>query len=567
MTSRSGAGHLVAALRENGARCVFGVPGTQTVPIFEALRTSGLRTVLATSEVSAAFMAGGWARVSGEAGVCLTIPGPGFIWSLPGIAEALLDSVPLLVITVAPPDGPGCRFRQQEIAQSAVGGALVKEIVEVSQAHEVAPATRAALAATLRNEPGPVLLQLAGSSLTAESDPADSSTDQAVPPMPDFGELRRRVAAARRPVLFVGQGVRPCSEELRQLAEHLGAPVITTPAGRGTLPEDHPLAMGFDALAGSVGEANAFLAEADLVLVLGAKLGHNGTAGFGLRLAPEHLVHIDASRDVPGANYPASLALVAQVRDALSALLAPPPSRSAWPPDRLSAWRARLRTPAASWLEPRVSGSPERDAPGFFAGLRRALPREAVLVLDSGLHQIMARRHFEVLSPGGLLFPSDLQSMGFGVPSAIGARLSNPSRPIVALVGDGGFAMTGFELLTAVREGVSLVVIVFVDGVLGQIRMHQLRDYGAPHAVDLGRFDLELIANSLGAGYLEADADIEPIVREALSREGVTVIGVPVGDSPRIRRAAGIARLREGFRRAAGPTLIRWIKWILKRGA
>lgn len=564
----TGADRLVAALEQSGVRCVFGLPGTQTVPVFEALRKSRIRTVLATSEVSAAFMAGGWARVTGEPGVCLSIPGPGFTWSLTGLAEALLDSVPLLAITGGPPDTPaGRRFRQQELAQTAVAAPLVKRVLDVDRPEQVAALTRAAIAWSLHGEPGPVLLQLSARAMQGEAPAGAPDPDPALPstPRPSFEELKSRVAKARTPFLLVGQGAESSAAEVRLLAERLGAPVLTTPAGRGVLPEDHPLALGFDAVAAPVVPVNELLAEADLVLVLGAKLGHSGTAGFGLHLPAERLVQVDASAEIPGANYPVSLAVVAPVREAVRALLESPAAGSSWAASALTAWRSRVRTPTGEYLEPRVAGSARKDAAGFFGGLRRALPRDAVLVLDSGLHQLMARRHFPVLAPRSLLFPSDLQSMGFGIPTAVGARLAAPGRPVVALVGDGGFTMTGLEILSAVRERLDLVVIVFSDGMLGQIRLHQLQDYGAAHAVELGRLDLGLLAAALGARYAEVEDEIEAPVEQALREGGVTLIEVPVGDTARIRRSAAAARVRETLRRAAGPTLLRWVKGMLGR--
>jgi acetolactate synthase-1/2/3 large subunit len=205
-----------------------------------------------------------------------------------------------------------------------------------------------------------------------------------------------------------------------------------------------------------------------------------------------------------------------------------------------------------------VAGTAAGDARSFFLALRRALPAEAVLVLDSGLHQILARRYYSVQSAGGLILPTDLQSMGFAIPTAIGAQMAAPDRPVVALLGDGGFAMTAMELLTAVRERTRMVAIVFVDGAYGQIRMEQLANYGASHAVTLENPDLSLLAASVGARYeLAGETDFETAVRAALGHSGVTVIEVPVGDTFATRRAAAFARGREATRRLAGPRVFR----------
>jgi acetolactate synthase I/II/III large subunit len=174
--------------------------------------------------------------------------------------------------------------------------------------------------------------------------------------------------------------------------------------------------------------------------------------------------------------------------------------------------------------------------------------------LDSGLHQVLARRYYTVLSARGIIIPTDLQSMGFAIPTAIGARMGAPNRAVVALVGDGGFAMMGLELLTAARERISLVVIVFVDGVFGQIRMQQLASYGVGHGVSFQNPDFKLIAAAVGASYeFVGDNDIEAVVRAALDRSGITVIEVSVGDTPAIRRHAAFARSRQVTRLVTGP--------------
>jgi thiamine pyrophosphate-dependent acetolactate synthase large subunit-like protein len=217
--------------------------------------------------------------------------------------------------------------------------------------------------------------------------------------------------------------------------------------------------------------------------------------------------------------------------------------------------------------EPRITGTSGADASSFFRALRSALPSDAILVLDSGLHQMLARRYYEVRAVAGMVMPTDLQSMGFAIPTAIGAKLATPKRAVVALVGDGGFAMTALELLTAVRERLALVVIVFVDGAFGQIRMQQRADYGASHGVAIENPDFALLAQALGVRYeFAAENNIEKLVGAALERSEVTVIEVTVADTLKILGSAIAARLREETRRVAGPSVSRRMKAWLKRG-
>ncbi len=250
---------------------------------------------------------------------------------------------------------------------------------------------------------------------------------------------------------------------------------------------------------------NDLFERSDLVLAIGCKLGHNGSAGFRLRLPESKLVRVDLSPEVLTANYPASLAIRADAGSILDLLLsgrAGERGSSSWTDEEVASHRERIRRPDPSTADPGVAGASNGRASGFFAWLREALPRETILVTDSGLHQVTARRWFDVLSPRGLLLPSDFQSMGFGIPAGIGARLAAPDRPVTVLAGDGGLLMSGLEITTAVRERSPLLVIVFNDGQLNQIRWQQLKDSGHPFGVELAALEIEIFANALGAGYL-----------------------------------------------------------------
>lgn len=550
-----------------GVRCVFGLPGSQTLELFEALRQSGLRTVVATNEMSAGFMAGGWARVTGEPGVVLTIPGPGFTWALTALAEARLDSVPLLHITGAPPNAPiGRRFRQQELAQALIAGPLVKGVIDVELHSDPGVGVLEALLLARSGEPGPVLLQVSSKTLSREVSGPVLSPPSSAASRRDLTAVCARLHDARRPVFMVGLGVNAYAQRLCALVERVKAPLFTTPSARGVLPENHPFNFGFDPFAGNVRDVNELLESSDLVLVIGCKLGHSGTSGFELKLPADRLVHVDASADVVGANYQVSLGVVADAGDLLQAILASSPQASEWTAGELQTWRLRFAARAGNSREPRVAGTPAADARSFFQSLRRALPPDAILVLDSGLHQILARRYYSVLAPCGLIVPTDLQSMGFAIPTAIGAWLATPDRVVVALVGDGGFAMTALELLSAVREGTSLVVIVFVDGAFGQIRMQQLMDYGASHGVELENPDFNLLAAAVGARHELVGDNVETVVRAALARGGVTVLEVPLKDTLAIRRTATLARAREATRRATVPRVFRLLKKVFRKG-
>ena len=568
---------LCRTLERLGVNCVFGLPGSQNISFYEALRRSSIRAVLATHELAAAFMANGYSRVSGRVGVLTTIPGPGFAYALAGLAEAYLDSAAVLYIVQKPHVSPGRKFALQAIDQKVIAGPIVKCIYEVERVADLARVVEQAYRTAQTGEPGPVLVQVANSvfsDVLTKEDSRPAEEDSPAPPLPAvvpelIEEAVQLLAVSPRVAIYCGQGCNGAAQQLRELAELLQSPVIPTRSARGVLPEDHPLSVVFNSDGGAVDALNGLFKRSDLILTLGCKFSYNGAAGFLLRIEKEKLIHVDASPAVLGANYPARLQILSDASEFLSRVLIHRETlkaRSAgWNAGELAHWRERARAEAARGLpEPKVHGVVPPTPAGFFAALRRAMPADACLVTDSGLHQVLARIHFTVLLPRGLLVPSDFQSMGFGLPAAIGARLAAPERPVVALIGDGGLAMTGMELLTAVRENTPLTVIVFNDGALGQIRLQQLSAFGHSHATDLRNPDFALFAESIGVAYFLVDGDAENVLRRAVESKGVSLVEVVLGDSPAIhaRRTKGLAR--ETARRLLGPRIFQELKRRLK---
>jgi acetolactate synthase-1/2/3 large subunit len=312
---------------------------------------------------------------------------------------------------------------------------------------------------------------------------------------------------------------------------------------------------------------NSLLDRSDLIVAIGCKFSQNGTYGFRLRLPQEKLIHVDASSEVLNANYPAKLAIHADAPAFLHALLrsaeALKSRNSEWSIEELAGYK-ESGVQYGNEPEPRVHGVNPPTPAGFFAMLRRVLPADSCVVTDSGLHQVLTGRHFRAHAPRGLVTPSDFQSMGFGLPSAIGAKLAQPDKPVVALIGDGGLQISAMEMGTAVREQIPLTVIVFNDGVLGQIRLQQFSRFGRSHATELLTPDLALLAQATGANYLYFDGDAENALRQTISSDSVTLVEVSVGDSNAIRvdRVKGLAR--HTARRALKGSIFGWVKSKLR---
>lgn len=571
---QSGSKLICKALESLGVTHVFGIPGTQNVTFFEALRRSHMRTVLATHEGGAGFMANGYYRASGRVGVFTTIGGPGFTNALTPLAEARDDSAAVLYIVKAPPEGAEA-FRLQDLDQATIAASIAKAVFTISAPEHAALVICEAHSTALADEPGPVVVQVTSGALNGSVNAAaayDLSAPFALPETSpiDTANLDSIVAllrSARRPVIYAGQGCNRASDKLIEFAELVNAPVIMTRSARGVVPMDHRLALAFDYNTNGAAGCNALLAAADLVFVLGCKLGHNGSAGFRIQFPPDKTVRVDASTKVLRANYPGAVEICADVAYCLSALLARRSefshSRRAWTDADLATWRNPI---AAEWgdgpAEPKFPTSPDRSAKHLFDMLRRALPPDAIVVTDSGLHQVLTFRHWRSFCPAGIIAPTDFQSMGFGIPAAIGAKLACPDRHVVAIVGDGGFAMTGMELLTAVRENLQLSVIVFNDGALGQIRVQQFSNFGVAHATTLFNPGFSLFAESIGAAYVLLDS---PSKSDALNRSGVTLCEVPIEDSMAIKTTRAKGTVRRTATAVGGAGALRWLKSLRKR--
>jgi acetolactate synthase I/II/III large subunit len=573
---QTGSDVIVATLENLGTKHVFGMPGTQNVRLYESLRKSQIRTVVSTSELAGGFVANGYARSSGRVGVLTTIPGPGFAFAIPGIAEAFLDSAPLLWIVETPASRTGKKFAQQAIDQAAIARPITKRIFDVSELSILADAVTEAYRIATEGEPGPVLLHVNGmllgadyegdSPLVAATSSASASVSETNANLGAVEQIWGILSRARRPVIFAGQGSSGAAASLERLASLLKAPVVATRSARGVMAEDNPLALVFTFDSSAVGCCNELLDESDAILALGAKFTHNGTAGFRLRMPREKLIHIDSSPESLNANYLAQASLQMDIASFLETLLlvseGSEPRDSGWGSDEIARFKRLGRAFDSPDSPEPILATSSNNARNFFGALRNAMPRESCLVTDSGQHQILTTRHAQILAPRGLLIPTDFQSMGFGIPAAIGAKLAMPDRCVVAVIGDGGLAMIGLELATAVREKVQLMIVVFNDGALGQIRAQQMGDYGRAFGTELGSIDIPLMAAALGCNYVALDKNDEADLKRAIAAPGVTIVDVPIRDS-----AAQRSRQVKAYVRKTGRELLpaQLRKWILRK--
>jgi thiamine pyrophosphate-dependent acetolactate synthase large subunit-like protein len=523
---------LVARLRDHGVRHIFGYPGGQLTPIYDALyREPGIRHVLARDEQAAAFMADGYARATGKPGVCLAVCGPGVLNAATPLATSFTDSIPVLLISGQVPI-PGLGVRSgyyHENDQLGAVATFTKHRVRFSAGQHLAEDLDQAFAALKDGRPGPVFvevpLDVLRTDLSTLLHPVTLSPRQPITlPANDIAALAALLANWKRPLVLAGGGVLSAEAGplLVRLAEQLGAPVFNTAMGKGTVPGDHPLSAGLpwrratSDLSNMASYFSPLFTEADGLLAIGCRFTQLATGTWSMPLPPA-LVQIDIDAAELGRHYPVTLGVQSDARAALEAVLAilPETPRPPW---------ARVPPPGKPWKLPGV------DVVG---PLRRLLRRDAIVVADITRLAYVLMAEFPVYEPRTFLHPAGYVAMGYGIPAALGAKTAFPERSVVAVVGDGCFLMSGMELATAVQEKLPILVILVNDSCLTLIKSTQERRYENRFiGVDLRNPDFQLFARSFGVRYWRADSDaaFETALSEALATRETGVIEIrPTG--------------------------------------
>lgn len=502
----SGAEALAKALIRNGIQLVFGIPGVHNLALFEALQRAGIRIVAATHEQGAAFMANGYGRATGKPGVFVTVPGPGLTNSLTPIAEAFVDSAPMLGIVTDVPQSKH-KFQMHEIEQTLLSQPVAKSVKAIERAADIPAALKDMLELTTQGEPGPCLLQIPGNlfwdktgKVTAYTKPKGTSVSST-----QVEDVIARLQSAKRVGLFVGLGAADAPDEVRALADWMKAPVATTGSGRGVMDEAHPLSLGFTWKVGPADSLNRVFEACDLVLAIGVKFSQNATHEYRLKIGCP-LIHVDASADVFDRNYKAEMSVQMDAGEFLRALLKQKSRLGPRQDDeilkRIDAERETCDANLKSDTYTEIFIGDDKFAPyDFFETLRAVLPSNAILITDSGYNERITMRHWRTDTPRTFISPSNYACMGFAVPTAIGAAIAFPDRKVVAIVGDGGLVMSGLEMMTAVREKLNLTIIVLNNRGFGVIKRIQEDFFGQSVAVDVGAPDFELLAKSICMEY------------------------------------------------------------------
>ena len=525
---RGGGSLVVRALEDEGIRFAFGIPGTHNIELYDALAGSDcVQAVLVTDEQSASFCADAVWRASGQLACVNVVPGAGLTHAMSGIAEAFMDSVPMLVLGCGIRRDTGRAFQLHDVDQRAMVAPVTKAQLLPARGEDLYGTVRRACRLARSGSPGPVFVEVpADFYLFQHEETGGAEPAPAGAPAPDPAAIARAVellSAADRPLVYAGLGAAAAGGELLRLVETLQSPVATTFQGKGVIPESHPLLLwpGFGEAAPPF--AREIAGACDATLAIGCRFGEVATGSYGVR-PPRPLIHADIDPAVIGRNFEADVALVGDAAATLPALLAQLHARPADPElrakileGRSAAWREFAGPPAGARV------SPYR----LFRALQETFGPETVFTADSGNGTFLAMEMLRLERPGKFLAPVDYSCMGYAVPAALGAKLARPECPVVALAGDGAFLMTGLELLTASQRGVALAVFVLRDRELAQISQFQDVAFHRKTASELPDYDLEGLCRGLGVECLRLGSD--EVIPDVVARAAeVTRMGRPV---------------------------------------
>ena len=561
----SGARILIEALLREGVDTIFGYPGGAVLHIYDELARNQhrLRHILARHEQGAVHMAEGYAKATGRVGVALVTSGPGATNAVTGIANAFMDSTPLVVITGQVPRKMIGSDAFQEVDTVGITRPCTKYNYLVREASEMAEVLREAFHLAGTGRPGPIVIDI----------PKDVTAEQVafVYPekinLPGYRPNKRaedehveqaleKIERAKRPILYVGGGVIHAngSAELLRLAEKLCLPVTPTLMGLGCFPSGHPLSLGMLGMHGTYW-ANMAISESDLIVAIGVRFDDRVTGALE-KFAPQaQIIHVDVDPSSVSKNVRAHVPLVGDAKSVMQQMLkcldaevlpnsratapqqmaqlkAIPKGRVTDPEERLAAWWRQIE----EWKEfapLTYENSDEVIKPQFLCEeLYRLTGGDAIIATDVGQHQMWLAQYYGFNGPRQSITSGGLGAMGFGFPAAVGAQLAFPDRQVIAFVGDGGFQMTAQELSTAVQYKTNTKIIVMNNNYLGMVRQWQELFYdGTYSAVGMdGAPDFVKLAEAYGAAGLRASkpSDLSAVLERGLSMPGVVVMDIVV---------------------------------------
>jgi len=537
MVEMIGAKALIHALEKEGVDIVFGLPGGANLPIYDALVDANFRHILVRHEQSASHMADGYARIKRKAGVCFATSGPGATNLITGIATAHADSSPMIAVTGQVSLAMIGKDAFQETDIIGVANPCTKYAFQPRSAHEIPETVKKAFYIAESGMPGPVLIDI-------PKDVQQSSADMNFPELikvrgyspvvdADLSQLGKSVEIllnAERPIIMGGGGVilSGAFSELQAVAEILMAPVVTTFKGKGSFPENHPLAMGPIGMHGHA-EANKMILEADCILAVGARFSDRSVGRYDEFGKGMSIIHMDVDPAEIGKNKSVDVAVIGDVKSSLRTLFKML-SKVIVKKDQDNPWLSRRKELIDHYAETLKDYPRDLTARKALKKLREILPANSIATTEVGQCQMWASLHFDVISPGTFFSSTGLGTMGFGFPASIGAKAARPVVPVVDIAGDGSFNMTENSLAVSVLDNLPVIVFLMNNYMLGMVAQWQRtfynRRYSGVHQRNCP--DYVKIAQAYGAQGIKAQSlsELEKAIRSALKMEVATVIDI-----------------------------------------
>ncbi len=535
----TGAQAVLESLKREGVDVVFGLPGGVLLPLYDAIYQSDIRHILVRHEQGAAHMADGYARATGKVGVCIATSGPGATNLVTGIANAYMDSVPMVAITGQVNTFLIGKDAFQEADITGITLPITKHNYLLRSARDITSVFREAFYIARSGRPGPVLIDL----------PRDVTVEEVEFTWPEINlpgyhpstkvhEMQIKKAAkalmeAERPVIYVGGGVKyaDAHRELFDLAVKINAPVTTTLMGVGCFPEDHPLSLGMLGMHGTK-YANYAIMQSDLIMAVGARFDDRVTGKISSFAPHAKIIHIDVDPAEIGKNVRVDIPVVGDAKNALIALVkeVSPKVRSAWN-EKIESWKKdhpMMYIPDMNIIKPQ-----------FVIEKLCELAPDAIITTEVGQNQMWAAQFFVHKDPRKFISSGGLGTMGYGFPAAIGAKMGRPDCEVIDIAGDGSFLMNSQELATAVVNDIPVKVAILNNGCLGMVRQWQELFFEKRYsATILGRTspDFVKLAEAYGALGLRATkpSEVEPVIRAALSSDRPTIMDFIVNPAEKV---------------------------------
>lgn len=544
MTEMSGAKALIKALEKQKVEVIFGILGGAVLPIYDHICNSEIRHILCRHEQGAAHAAEGYARASGKPGVCLATSGPGATNLVTGIANAYMDSAPIIAITGQVPTTSANttymigRDSFQEADIVGITTPITKYNYQLKSAAEIPETVKNAFHIATTGRPGPVLIDIPKNLQTevAEMNFSDKIRIKGYKPSSKPHPLQIKKAVkmltkAEKPVILSGGGVitSNASHELLKIAEMLLAPVATSFMGKGSFPENHPLSIGSIGMHGNP-VANKLVCEADVLLAVGTRFGDRATGTIDTFCSKAKKIHIDIDAAEIGKNIEVDVPIVADAKKALKELNIRISKQVKNRED--TPWRNLVKETKQQLNPPPKENDNSLKPKTLLYELRKILPKDAIITTEVGQNQMWSALYFNSLKPRTFISSGGLGTMGFGFPAAIGAKVACPNKTVVDIAGDGSFRMTEQELATSVTEDIPVIVIVLNNSVLGMVAQWQRLFFKKRYsAIKLGSSpDFVKLAEAYGAQGLRAESlkEVSDAVKKALKSDVTTVIDVPI---------------------------------------